>query len=451
MITAVVPVKQDNQNSPTVTISNATTVVLTACQPIMFGNDPTEKPKKDDSVAIAAAGTELSQGPSQVGSVAPGVAPARQSAELKEGKMVVAAGKGGFLVSTSKGVNVTLPENSTAIVERNRNGQVVVTSLTGPAAQIAIGTDRNTAKVMEAKPGEELAVADDEILIPADAGDQSLTIEATLVVANKNVQRRHFSIEKRMDRERILVCAQGGSMTELNDRLRKKVQQLRNAHAEAPAGKEDKDHLAPVAYITPAAPQVGILRSQKTDTATLRYLSDKTNEFEVSPQQITIKNGEFLVSAFRPTNVLVSGQKFSIDAGGVVLFNRAKFGTEVSDICESKLFSVHGTVYNQSLRLRAGEQLVYDFNGPIVHVLQQDSVARRRLVDFTSTDRHVPMATSEFSYASILSADSLLTKLWRNDRPEDQALFGKIMKVGTVVNLVTVRRGPYSKVNEYSD
>lgn len=429
---------------------NGSTIVLTACQPFVFGDDPNEESKKD-SVAVAAAGTELSR---------PNDSQDNRSVDLKEGKMVVAAGKGGMSITTSKGINVIIPENSTAIVERTRNGQVVVTSLAGPSAQVTIGEGAN-GKQMSVDSGTELAVSDDEILIPTDSEDQTLQIEATLVVANKNVQKRKFNIEKRIGRERILVCAQGGSSTELNRRLRDKVQQLRNAHAEEQLNNrsQTKDissidsHYAPVVYVTPSAPvkPLGLIKAEETANATVNYLRGPAVDMNATDAIITLKKGEFLVSAKRSTKLLVADQPFNLDAGAIVLVNARDSFVSVSNLFERHVDSVHASIFNHKVALNAGFEIVFGYKGSLLHALQQDSIARRSLTDYSNSQRKAPMASCEFSYASLFSSDPLLGKMARGNRPEHRAIIGKTMKSAAAVSLVTSKRGPYAKVNEYNE
>lgn len=383
------------------------------CQPFTHEDD-------DGSVVIGTAGTA--------------VAKSKKDLMVKQGRLFAMAGNAPLSIETSKG-RVSLPANSSAIIEQNSSKFLRVTQLSGGNATVET---KGGAKSFSATPGEEVLIADegmsDEELIPIDGIDR-ISVEATIKLSGVQIQKSRFNRDRLFERDMLLNCNQSCFPV----RFRNKLTQMRNA-------PKTPNHLQAIAYVQPTAPKNdAAVSTTSIGTAIIKHNGNSVFQVETD-KQLLLQSGELLVSAedltiIRTTEGMVALKPSTIalvSKDGNVLKVRSLYDAGVGDV------QVYGA--KQKLALNAGQEIVtartYD---DASRSMKKDAVGRRKITSVDLADG-ASLIQSEYSFLTLLSSSPVLSRVMLSTDKETVNLSDRVSRMMVMLGIVTRAHGQFQQL-----
>jgi hypothetical protein len=436
--------------------SNTWFIALGSCQPFAF---------------------EGSEGTSIIGAGGTTFAPSGQhTILLKEGKMVATAGRAGLVIETVHG-NVQIPADASVIVEQKANGVVRVDNLAGGDTNMTL-TKGNENKVLTAQVGQEVIVADealsDEELIPVDGVDRE-PVTGALAVSGVKVRKNKYNREMMAEREVLLRCDMGPFVVWMKKRmndLRDNMSGVATAPAKPnnlkaslpantnakPGGKGSK--AIQEAQVPPEFQQIAYnpsddlnvsfatgIMTLATQTALFKHAGSTQLVMENQPGLFTLKKGETLVWALKPTFVRSGDYTISIKSGAIALVSREGKILKVRNIYEASTNSIWAIAGGKCVKFSAGQEVCL---GPtseeLVEVLKDDPIGRRRLNNI-DIGNGCTLTRCEVSLVSLAQHTDLLSKLISSDKVSDRDITAKLLKMAACLSFVTQSHGPYAQVS----
>jgi hypothetical protein len=410
---------------------------------------------KDGSTIVSAGGTAIS------------AAPDDHTIKMKTGKMVAMSGKNGLVVETAKG-KVTLPADSSAVIEENEKGVTRVAYLTGGAGTVEVGSGANK-RILNADAGEELIVASidmpDEELIPIDGVDR-VTIGATIKVGSLQVKKGSYNKKMMAEREKLLNCTGGCYPVVMKNKFNKLKADLDNTGTPgAPSGPGGPgthgagrkiSMVEPAAQVDSAYKAVAAIQRPTfvapnvvtVDTEGTRIKHDGSAKFVMEqPTLIGLTSGELMIAAEHKTIVRCANGFVELLPNTIALVKKDKNCLKVRNIWDRSNNSIRAYAGGKMMPIGVGhEVLVSDPGQDMNKLLKTDGLSRRRITRFLLNNNQSAM-NSEVSFLGLTAESPVLARVFKSEREDDKELSSKFSKMAVILNVVTGKHGNYGRIN----
>lgn len=441
---SAIPVDHDDENeNQEVDVRSSTIASMTQnwlvagspCQPFVFVGD-------DDSMIVGKAGATFAP-------------TGGNNLDLRQGKIIAAAGKNGFKITTETG-QITVDPDSSALIEQDQNGLLRVSSLAGGVSVVSVTKDVNAGEI-KAAPGEEVIVADaslsEEELISADGVDRE-PIEGTIIVPGMKVSRSKFDLEAMAQREDLILCDMFGRpyVKKRLSNLKKQMMDKNSPEAHKQIGNNQGHPIANplklISFVKDFADNEPILAPTisafQNSTAVIRH-GNNAKVVVDSNNNIHFQSGELLVDAKDVSLIRCGAYNVYLDRGSVAYLKYADKILHVANLFENKSRSIHVVHAGRKVSLSIGQSAVYgmvDSGSLSKHVTQQDIGRRRvRSIDLSSGGT---LIKSEVSPISLIQSSDLLQRLVHSKDSYEQELGDRLMKMAACLLHATVQHGSYS-------
>lgn len=180
-----------------------------------------------------------------------------------------------------------------------------------------------------------------------------------------------------------------------------------------------------------------------SSSASVAYLPEPRLEFGEKPV-FKLSNGTILVNATEQVVVKTALTDFYLKPNSLALLTVDK-GAERCEVFTGKVVLVHNKQYAELEEGRAAILSSKEFGTSML--LGNKSVGHRgvRLINLPSG---VEVLTMDFAMHEALSSEPLLVKLMHSKNSHDKTLVQRVLKNATVINMVTNKRGTYSRTPE---
>jgi hypothetical protein len=479
------------KNSEQSVINFANNFQLPPCQPTTIPDATGNNPLTAVQAWIVANGScegfvfEGEHGNAIVGAGGTAFAPiAERTILLRDGKLVALSGSTGMFIDTSAG-RLSIPKDSTIVVEQKPSGLVRIANLSGGTAEVAI-THGGLTRNLTATPGQEVAIADntlaEEELIPVD-GVSRTTIEAGIIIQGLQVKKDEFDRKAMVDNEVLLQCNLGCFTLKIRkkiDDLKAEVGNLtgkkigiRNGRMPATvtgsigggqssrAGSRNTAPLSseplsskpstgnayqPISFTQPAAASSAReVYTTSADGATFKH-AGQLNLVVEKPGFFNLKDGETLVASHKQTIVRAGEHIFRFGAGTIAMLSRTGDVIKCRSLWEGHADSIAVYSGGKWVTISAGQELIVAPSDVLITAtMKDDSVGRRHLRDFDLDKAH-HLAKCDFSIVSLMQTNSIIKQMLADGEDNNQPLARKIMKMAVCLNLVTATHGSYSRL-----
>lgn len=421
-------------------------VVSFSCHPMVLESDRFSVLVGDDGTTFSADDSVVQK---NVFLASAGSGAKLNGLKLKEGKLMILAGKEGVVVETAQG-DVLIPAGTSAVVQQTNN-LVRVSNLDGSDAQLAV-TKNGTTEHLSASSGQELVIADDSLadeeLIPIDGVDREIISAGTLSFAGNvkaKTRKSNFDKKQMADKQTTLMCDTKYFEYPVPSRIKqlKEKMQASNTQAAKPL-KSSSDHLTPIAYsqIAPGKAAPANLTNISDAYGVIKQYGNPTASFERA-NTVRIDRGEALIVASQPLSIKSNGRLVHLKPGAVVLVNAESGNLKLFNLCESSASSVTVSAGKNEIDLPLGSELsILSKRSGATSQIPKDNIGRRRVLMTDTPDAKI--ITSEISIASAIPARDVLLSLFKSADGFDQQLAKRISKTTVALLMVTGSHGSYS-------
>lgn len=373
---------------------------------------------------------------------------------LKQGSLVVLSGNTGVDILTELGT-VSVPPNSTGGVH-SLFGSTDIAHLFGKAMTFALSHSGQTER-LEVALDQHLKVFPTQV---ATAGASDYVADpSTLVSPVPGISTVGGEVDSKPFFAMLKGLDTSGLPTEMLDRLNEVINNM-IAHNSELSGKQKASNPAPLyraaagnIYVpvsfptsTPNVTTSGSdVQAMSIDTASLRY-SDATAISTDSKGNVTLSKGDLLVETTKPMVVTAADTRIGLDRRVVALITNNKGIVKVKNLYENTSDAILVKAGGTSALLHAGQELVSAVNEDLSHAeMRADRVARRRVESVKTKSGHVVFG--DFSIASAIRHDRLLTNIFRSKHTNDQKMAARLMKMYAALITVTANKGAYTQVS----
>ena len=160
---------------------------------------------------------------------------------------------------------------------------------------------------------------------------------------------------------------------------------------------------------------------------------------------LSLKYGEALIQSKDITVLRCKDIIVELNAGTIMLINKAGSITKIYNLCEDGAGSIKVTIDGRCIELSAGHEVVIGSDHPaILKSLDNDGIGRRN-IKHTKIPHSYSVLRSEVSLLTLMNQNnSILTHLIKNPSGADLNLRGKLVKMAACLMTVTAAHGPYS-------
>jgi hypothetical protein len=373
------------------------------------------------------------------------------SLAMKHGKLVAMSGSKSLTVQTSSGL-VTLPADSAAIIQEEKDGIVRVEYLDGDPATVKV-TKNGETRLINAEQGQEVVIADsdadDEELIPTD-GVERIAISASIKFSDVQIQKNKFDRRLMVTKDPLINCTAGCLPTRVRTRMHRLKEGIASKDfgpempsTELPLKTGARNPFRPVAEVSSAA---ATPRMSSVDTAngTLRYMTNAQMTV-LNDGLVKLNQGELLVVADKQLSIETSEGMVELAPDTVAVVRRKGDVVSVSVIYATNNDSVRFVSSGRAVKVAVGGELLGSLKPRAVDsYLKADSTGRRRqhMGDLPAGGSVV---TSEVPLTAVLSSTKVLREMFKSEADEDKGVCKKVSKAAVALSIITARHGNYQQ------